>query len=374
MERWQPLTLFKARESDDAELCRYWSQLKWSSSVDILKERRPPFFSHYRLQTDDYDSYLLRDEKEIVGMGSFLFREGLVGGMPETIGFATDLSISHDRRAITTWAQHFLPVLRGSTEPRGCRYVFTVFGPGQLNSFNSLIRPRTPKRAMPRFYLVRKFKAVSIHGFMPFVKPVKAIHVRNADINDLEVLSDYLKRKSSAHLMAFNYNADLLNERFRRWPNFSISDFLMAFDGKKNLIGCVAPWQNTSTVKYHIDKVTGFSLTLQSTFFWTSLLGITNRFPKTNSEIPFSHLTHFYYENPDVMMSLAYHAFRAQSNSLALIYPSFQNSLRNLPPSGCIRTELPFSLYVMMPPEADLPGFLGGGELTADPDIELALI
>src|SRR4051812_25173665 len=134
----EKVKMSRATIQDSEPLKIFYSDQNVGGTVDLRMVRRGTFFDQYRLQTPDFETFLLKSqdgqESAIEGVGTLLFRKGNLEGELQTIGYATDLRISSRRAAIAGWAQHFLPLLKIAAAPRQCRYVFSVvpqdFGAG----------------------------------------------------------------------------------------------------------------------------------------------------------------------------------------------------------------------------------------------------
>ena len=155
------MKLVKADPSDGDLLKKFFESTYLPGHIELQLKRPKSFFDQYRLQSDDYATYMLLDRKEQVSaLATIIFREGWVEGKKQMIGYATDLRVSPTRSAILQWSQHFLPALEQERAAHNCKYVFSVVARGQRQAFNAFIRPRSPKRQMPRYYSFRSFKGI----------------------------------------------------------------------------------------------------------------------------------------------------------------------------------------------------------------------
>ena len=84
--------------------------------MDLKIDRNPNFFAHYGTQSEDFKTYVLKDEeKKVHAAASFIFKDACTDGKVQTMATAVDLRVSNNRRAILQWSQHFLPVLEKET-------------------------------------------------------------------------------------------------------------------------------------------------------------------------------------------------------------------------------------------------------------------
>ena len=141
---------------------------------------------------------LMNDDNQISGMATIMFKKTWIEGEQQTIGYATDLRVSKERKAILSWTNHFLPVLEKEKKLRNCKYVFTFISDKQTKAYNAFIRPRKSKRPIPRYFLYRKYQYVFIHGLLPTAhNRLPGITFRKAEFSDKEKLIDYIYKKKA---------------------------------------------------------------------------------------------------------------------------------------------------------------------------------
>ncbi|MEQ1876178.1 MAG: hypothetical protein ABL958_06000 [Bdellovibrionia bacterium] len=373
------MKLVRASDSDDQALKQFYAESALHGPVDVKVERAGKFFDQYRLQSEDYHTYLFKDESErerVLGLATVLFREGLLKDTYQRIGYCTDLRIAPTRQAIVEWTEHFSPLLEQLVQEKGCHYFFSAIAQYQGRAYNALVRPRAVRRNIPRYYQLGRFEIVNILGRIPYApSPLKTLVIRRADATaDFEKLAAYLKRKTSDRLLAYNYTAELLNERVRTWPGLQDRNFILAEDRRGNIVGCVAPWDASSAQSFKVDQYNGFSSTLRTALNMFSLSGFCSRLPAAGRPLDFQYLTHFHADNPDIFYSLLYEAYENARPKRFLVYSHFVIDPLTRPPKSFAAATLPFSLYTILSPKTDLPEFLRMPKVRQSPDFELALL
>lgn len=368
------MRILRAGPEDNDRLCKFFSSGILPGHVDLRLERED-FFLPYRVQTDDFATYLLvNQEEEIEAMATLLFREGYLGGEKQIIGYATDLRVSNSRRAILNWAQHFLPMLEEEKRKRNCRYVFTVVAQLQRQAYNAFIRPRLTRRNLPRYHLFRGFRLVSVHGILPWAhRPLKTIFLRQGSTSDLDLIASYLAKKRGESVLHFSNDGSDLLKSIGRWPGLNPEDFILAFDFHRNLIGCVACWdsdhlQRTFALHYHRR-----AKVLYDSLHAAAILQMGKRLPKPGRALHFAYLTHFCADNPDVFYSLLHAAYRTSSGQFA-VYPHYEGDLSFTPPRSMITASLRAGLYCLQEPGQLSPDFLSWSRLSTPPEFELPFI
>lgn len=368
-----------AQESDSEKLKNFVINQPYlkNNPMELVVDRKGSFFDKYRLQTDDFLTYKMVNENEdIEGIASLLFRKTLLNGEETQVGFATDLRISSSREAIVSWPDKLLPALQEGAIQKNCDYIFSVMNSNQSQAYNALIRPRSARRNIPRYYFYRKYNLITIHGKVPFTNLpfLKSINIAPMQPNDLEALAHYLRSKAIHKPLSFPYSVELLQERFKTWKGFEMHNFLIAKNSRGDIIGCVAPWKASQIIDISVMKYTGFGETIYTFSKWLSYLGFVKRLPPEGGDIKIKFLTHFYADNPDIFAALLAEAFRITNKDELLTYPHFLRTPLTMPPKSFLVSSIPFSIYTVLPPEKALPDFLQLHKVTPPPEIEPILI
>ena len=106
------MRLIKAQASDGDQLSQFLKSTKLPGLIDISIDRENDFFQHYKLLSDDYVTFtLVDDNNEPKAMATLIFKEAMIEGKKQLIGYATDLRVSPTREAILHWAEKMLPAM-----------------------------------------------------------------------------------------------------------------------------------------------------------------------------------------------------------------------------------------------------------------------
>jgi hypothetical protein len=354
------MQLVRATDDDNEKLLHYFSQTSFPGPVRLRLRRMFHFFNQYRIQSDDYATYLLlNDKQEIEAMASLIFRDGFVEGQPAKIGYATDLRVSPTRRAILGWSQHFLPVLEAECQQRNCHHLFSVVAQSQRQAYNAFIRPRNLRRRMPRYHLFRRFQVVSLHGLWPLhAKPLPGIRVRTATEGDLPILADYILKKTADRPVRFYNTPDDFRKTLHRWRDLYLENFLLAFDSQDHLIGCTAPWSPERVQRLYPIHYGPKAQNLKDVLQLFSWMRVARPLPSIESEMEVRYLTHLYADNPDILYSLLFYAYQMAGKKESLLYSYFEGDLMMQPPQSFISAEVPFGFYSILSPNDPAPNFL----------------
>ena len=366
-----------AGPSNEGEVENFFEQFSLKSVLDIKIKRPSGFTAPYKLQSDDFETYLLREKDgSLQGLASFIYRDTYFENRPQKIAFATDLRILPSRKAILEWPNHFLPVLRDILKNKGVSGVLSAINTQDPIAFNAFVRPRTVKRPLPRYHLYRKFQLVTLHGKFPWAPPpVKGLRLVRGSENHLEALVEYIQRRAPYRAFSTAWDEKSLFQKMNRLPGFTLKNFWLALDSNGRVVGTVAPWSPLKTQEYcplsYSLRAHNFRqfLKFAKPLGWTHPL--TKPLSRTGEEAPlkFKFLTFASADNEDIFESLLWQAFENTPKDEFLAYSHSLLDFRLNPPKSWITARLPFGLYAVIPPEMDPPGFLHPTQLL-NPEIE----
>lgn len=370
------MNLLVASENDSDRIKNFYGDTVESEYLSYRNHRTGSFFEPYKKYSSDFVTYILVDDEETVhAVATLLFREGYLNGEKQIIGYATDLKVSSNRKAILSWSNHFLPVLLQEREKRKCKYVFTVVTHAHKQAYNAFIRPRSPKRKLPRYHLFRRFQAVSLHGLLPFVRePLESIETGHAIEQDKEALTSYILKQTKK----LPYHISENQEEFWSEPNQlfgqNLSDFIIAQDTKKNIVGCTLPWSGSNHQDVLIDQFEGQGHSLYNGLKFLSYLGMAKALPSAGSKLNYKFLTHFYFDNPDIFTALLRKAWESCDKNEFLSFCHFKDNFRTRLPKSYIKSKLSCGLYCLLAPEDSIPDFLKLAQIGEPPEFNPFLL
>ena len=370
------MNLEVASEKDSESIVRFYSSQMESGYFDYQAHRQGSFFAPYSHFSNDSVTYILKDNDGTVhAVATLTFRDGYLNGELQKIGYATDLQVSTNRKAILTWSNHFLPILLHEREKRNCRYVFTVVTKAHRQAYNAFVRPRSPKRKLPRYHLFRRFQLVSLHGRLPFAPgPLETIATAPAEKEDIEPLADYIISKTRELPLHYFETPETWLEHFESLDDLSATDFIISRDSKKNIIGCTLPWSPEKYEQIHVHAYKGKALSLHQTLKFFSLLGLTRQLPNPVAPFRFRYLTHFYFDNPDIFNALMRTSWNHLPTEQFLTYCHFKDNYRTRLPKSYIKSKIDCGLYCLMAPEDPVPDFLKLAQIGPPPEFEPFLL
>lgn len=356
-----------AQGQDSTELREFFKRFPSGGNIDLKMDRPRDFFLRYAVESDQYITYCLRDEKNqtLEGAASFIIKNVLLNKEETTVAFARDLRISQHRKAVLSWGQHVLPVMREIEKTMGAKNFFSILNMNEAQALNTFLRPRDHRRGLPRYYLYRRFHLVSLHGRFPWsTNPLPKMKIRRASTRTWDALIQYIVKKSQQKNLANTWTAEKFNEKIERWRGLDLSDFLVAMDSHDNVVGCVAPWsaggiEEFIPMKYSL-RAHNFRQFLKFGRWlgWTRTL--TKPFSRLKVEAPlnFRYLCFLNADNENIFESLLHAAFDEARENEFLVYLQMRSDLTLRRPLDWISTKSPYGLYAMLSPELDPPAFL----------------
>jgi hypothetical protein len=361
------MKLLIAKASDNQALVEFHKSFPLKGQLELKVDRRGDFFGPYAAESERFRTYVLKDEHEAIqGMASFIVKEVMLEGAVRTVAFGRDLRISNNRRAITEWANHFLPTLEQMKLDHGVEHFFAALNMAETPALNAFVRPRNLKRVLPRYYNYRRFNLVTVHGRFPWAEnPLPHLQVRSGSSGSADALIHYLIQKNRKKNLATYWDEYSFFKQLQRWRGLKIEDFLIAFDTKNNIVGACAPWSSEGIEEYipleYSLKAHNFRQFLKfgKLLRWTRPLTKPSYRLQFEEHMQFQYLTHLYADNEDIFETLLWSAFdRARSKDF-LVYSQFRDDVIYKKPLNWVCTRIPHGLYSILAPDQTPPSFLG---------------
>jgi hypothetical protein len=206
---------------------------------------------------------------------------------------------------------------------------------------------------------------VSVHGRLPWAKnPLPHLRIRHGSNANLDALIYYIIQKSRDKDLATVWDAQSFMDKIKRWKGLKLEDFLVAFDHKDNVIGCVAPW-SANGVQDFIPMQYGLRahnfrqfLKFGKTLGWTRTLTKPYSRLKFEAALNFKYLTSLHADNEDIFASLLWKSFDDAQENEFLVYTQMRSEFQYRSPLTWIAANMPFGVYAIVPPDHQPPAFL----------------
>lgn len=355
------LTLREATADDSKKLNTFFTSIPTLGSIDIKVSREDQFFSFYQRLGLPYKTYVLEDQDEMLGTASFLIRELKFSDHVLKIGQGCDLRIAPNRKAILSWSKFFHPLIEEIRQKENCDAFITSINHTETQAMNAFIRPKMKRSSQPSYSLSRKYNIVSIHGHYPWQKKLnKNIHVRPYNSSDKEALIHYISEKLKDYCFVPAALSENVADYIHRSLIYSWSQFLIAFDPHKKIIGCVQPISSSLLQDYlpqdYSPQAHNFRQFLKVAQLLRLGRRLTRPFASSHKQeaLHFRMLHFFLFDHAEVQKSLLHAAFDTSKQNEFLVYAFEKNDYSKRPPKGSIFAETPYGLYNIETSDRDI--------------------
>ncbi len=346
------LVLEEATAENSQKLNDFFTSIPTKGEIDVKIQREQHFFSFYQRIGLPYKTYIIKDEGEIVGTASFLFRSLSFQGRTLKLAQACDLRISSNRKVIMSWSKFFHPILEKLREVEKFDGFITSINQTETQAMNAFIRPKLKRVHQPQYSLARSYNLVSIHGFYPFVnRPNKNIAIRAFRSSDKTALLEYI----TANCRKIDFIPHEINENLSDYIDrsllYSWSQFILAFDQDQKIIGCVQPISSSLLQDYLPQEYSAQSHNLRQFLKVAQVLGfgrrLTRPFSRSQKQEALSfRLLHFLIaSHVEVFNALIRECYTTSSQNEFLMYAYEISDYKKRPPKGSIFSETPYGLY-----------------------------
>lgn len=246
------ITLASPDDNNDI-LDFYHRQSLSSAESEIIYARGNDFFSFLKERSDSFLVIIMRDDKNVMqGMGVLSFRPGHIDGKAVTVGYLGDLRIKMNRNLVREWRLMYANLMRLSPqmkEMHHCVHYQTVLIDENTMSKNNLAATKIPNL---HYHRLTSYRMVNIIGHVKKNKYV--FHFRFATSFDKNLIADFLSSAVKKSLFAHDWTLEF-ERRLKTWNNFDITNYLLCFDQKGNLLAVTSLWSPVETKQIHLTKI-----------------------------------------------------------------------------------------------------------------------
>ncbi len=246
-----------ATEKDNERLCELFRQVDMAANLNLAEERDPDFFALHTIQTTSLQkaqSYtkIYEDISDplnpyIFGCGTVVVRDAWLDGKKCRVGYACDLRIEPAYRQGRIFPIGFQKFFDYVTEKESLAAMYFAILSDNKQARNAFFSDKTYRQNQPLVKQMTAYDMVSIQLVGPVAKPL--LPVRRATEHDINEISNFIANKQQRRQFGFVFDKQLLLDRLRLWPNFSINDFFLAHNQRGQLVGCTAPWDTETHVR-----------------------------------------------------------------------------------------------------------------------------
>jgi hypothetical protein len=343
-----------ATRRDDRALGELFKSVTMESDLELAVERDPDFFALYDMQDVKQLTYVVERSGELLGLGSYLGREGWLEGARVPVAYAGDLRFRAGARGGFVLGRHFGATFREASRALGCEAMLTVVIASNELARRALVErhPRFPDKPFYRPW--RAFDIVSVHFTARGRPRATDLAVRRASESDLGAIGALLERDHRARPFGYVLDEGALRDRLARWPGLAVEDFYVAHDQAGRLRGTAAVWDAAPVKRFRVLAYRGrMRFARWGLNAVAPLLGATP-LPRPGELFRYLYLTHVSVadEDPAVMAALL---DRIYSDAHGRGYHFLSACVLERDPlaaafAGYRTTALPANMYVMSEP------------------------
>jgi hypothetical protein len=304
------LRLTRAGVADNEAILRFMQQHSMDAGIALRFDRSPDYFALHAAHSDDHETWLLWRNDELLGIGSFIQRQGWIDGRAESIIYLADLRFARHRAVAGLWRTLMQDILRDINSRTGASYAFCSILRANRSGRQALLNA---KRAdSPQLQHLRGYSNISIVARKPWAgSAAGSVLVRRARETDSHRLREFVDSQSKQTQFGPVFDRKYWQRRIDLWPNFRLEDFYLALDGSDRIAGCLAPWDSSAINRIVIEKLPAYANFMR--MVCNALSPLTRRPPVrtgSDSSLPDIALTHVFVadRSAEVFAALLYAA------------------------------------------------------------------
>jgi hypothetical protein len=353
-----------------------FARIGMETDVVLSVHRQPDFDALYRLQSDEWESWVGDLDGAIEGTATIVIRNGWLQGKPSRVGYLGDLRMSSRARGRQLLDRFYGPILRSAAERHGCAHFLTTVIASNALAMRALTREtaHSVRAGRPRYTPLRDFDIRSVHLLPPRRRRRSSVRVRHATAADIPRLAAFLERDARARPFGYAFTDAMLRRRFATWPGLSIESFYLADQGG-DLAGAFALWDAAPVKRMVVrDYRHGMRRVKLGYDLAARLLGLP-RLPQPGEPFRYLYVTHqaIPSRDPEILRSLldaAYTDVRGTGYHFISICAYHDDPLERAF-DGFFTTNLHTRLFLVTLPETPIPPDCLNG---APPGFEMALV
>jgi len=223
---------------DNEKILKFYQTVPMKGSkLAICYDRSPNFFKFLQCHSETFFVFWFGTSDIVEGIGTVVLRPGYIKGEAAMVGYLGDLRFNTNKRMAFAWRKFYSDLLQSAPfieEFKGTRHFLTAIIDENKSASNALMN-----NAKNSFQYAPKSNYEMINIFMrkPFHHKLKYsnIVITHAHENDLESIRSFLKQRHLKKPFGYQFenSYDELDYRLKHWPDFSISNILIAKENDK---------------------------------------------------------------------------------------------------------------------------------------------
>ena len=358
------MTLRLATREDNAQLLELFGEVPMSGELVLTTQRDPDFFRLYDMQRGLAEPWVHEVERGLDGLGTVLVREGWLEGRPCRVGYLGDLRTRFSARRSRGLARFYGPVLEETARRLGVEVFLTAVMATNASALQALVKRQERRLSQPRYTLLRRFSAVSVH-FTHRRRPSRSpFHVRRATPADVPAMAALLDADHRARPFGYRFDQGELEHRLAHWPGLTLERCYLAFDAAGGLVGCTSAWDPSRVKRYRVLAWRGSMRWVKRGYDALATLLRAPRLPAPGEDFRVFYLcnTSVAREDPAILRALVERVYADHHGQGYHFFTLYLDDADPLQPAlrGYFQRRLPFHLYAVTPASAPREHFPPG--------------
>ena len=299
-------SLRRATRDDTPQLFDLFGAVPMQGELVLSTRREPDFFRLYDMQRGTAESWVHEVEGGLDGMGTIFVRDGWLDGRECRVGYLGDLRTRFSARRSRGLARFYGPVLEETAERLGVEGFLTAVMASNASAVSALVKRKPGRVSQPRYTLLRRFGAVSVHFTRRLTPRPGRIQVRRATPEDIPAMAAMLDADHRARAFGYRYDTGELEHRLANWPGLSVEGCYLAFDPGGTLVGCTSVWDPQAVKRYQVLAYRGSMRWMKWGYDAMATVLRAPRLPSPGNNFNYFYLcnTSIQGDNPDILRAL----------------------------------------------------------------------
>lgn len=320
----------------------------------LATQRDPDFFRLYDMQRGLAEPWVSEGPHGLDGLGTVLVRDGWLEGQPCRVGYLGDLRTRFSARRDRGLARFYGPVLEETAQRLGVDVFLTAVMATNTAALQALVRRKHPRVSQPRYTLLSRFSAVSVH-FTRRRGPSRdpRWHVRRATPEDLPAMRALLEADHRARPFGYRYDTGELEHRLDHWPGLRVEESYLVLDAHGTLVGCTSVWDPSEVKRYRVLAYRGSMAWVKWGYDALATVLRAPRLPAPGGDFRYFYLcnTSIRGEDPSILRALVERVYADHHGQGYHFFSLYLDDADPLAPAvqGFFQRRLPFHLYAVTP-------------------------
>jgi hypothetical protein len=220
-------------------------------------DRAPDYFALHRCHGLFHEVWCAEDgEGALKGIASLVVRDGYLDGAARPVAYLGDLRLMPDRRLSREWTGVVRERLAALRSEAGVEQAYCCMIRDNRLAVQSLAQSRRTNRL--RFAHWRGYQNVSVYarrGLRDANRVPDGVRIVGAQPHHADALRAFLDAQSREQPFGCVFSEQEFARRVDTWPEFGIGSFLLAFDARDRIVGCVAPWDASAIKRIVLERL-----------------------------------------------------------------------------------------------------------------------